>query len=132
MSKPLLPSDDPTSLGCILVAMSAVTSEQLAEAVEQQQRSSIEHLLGKLLVADGHCSNEDLELALEAQRAMRSKDKKRQAMAVADIAKHRKRGMNGARQRIIARSAAIVKKATGQDYPAITTEMLAKSNGESP
>jgi hypothetical protein len=131
MSRKPPAADDPTSLGCILVAMSAVTPDQLAEAVEQQERSSIEHLLGKLLVADGHCTNDQLEIALAAQEAMRSKDKRKQAMAVAEIAKHRKRGTNGARLRIIERSASIVKKATGQDHPAITPEMLAKSNSDS-
>lgn len=130
--KPPIPSDDPTSLGCILIAMSAVTPDQLSEAVEQQRMSSIELLLGKLLVADGHCTGEQLEIALAAQEAMRSKDKRKQAMAVAEIATHRKRLANGARLRIIERSASIVKKATGQDHPAITAEMLAKSSGEAP
>jgi hypothetical protein len=131
VSKPL-PSDDPTSLGCILVAMSAVTPDQLAEAVDQQKRASIEHLLGKLLVADGHCTPEQLEIALAAQDAMRSKDRTKQAIAVAEIARHRKKKTNGARLRILERSASIVKKATGQDHPAITAEMLVKSNGEAP
>ena len=67
---------------------------------------------------------------IAAQEAMRSKNKTKQALAVAEIAKQRKKGTNGARQRVIERSASIIQKATGQDHPAITTEMLAKSNGE--
>lgn len=131
MSKP--PADDPTSIGAILIAMSAITPDQLAAAVEQQERSTLEHLLGKLLVADGHCSNDQLDIALAAQDAMRSKNKTKQALAVAEIAKQRKKGTNGARRRIIERSAAIVKKATGQNHQAITPEMMAaksSNNGD--
>jgi len=129
--KRLPPADDPTSLGAILVAMSAVTPEQLELAVEQQERATLEHLLGKLLVADGHCTHEQLEIALAAQEAMRSRDKKRQALAVAEIAKFRKRGTNGACKRLVERSVVIVKKATGPAHPVITAEMLAKTNTES-
>jgi len=128
MRKP--PAEDPTSIGAILIAMSAITPDQLAEAVEQQERSSLEHLLGKLLVADGHCTPDQLDIALAAQEAMRSKNKARQAIAVAEIAKQRKQKTNGARQRIIERSASIVKKATGQAHPAITPEMVAKSSND--
>jgi hypothetical protein len=131
MTKRPQAADDPTSIGAILIAMSAITPEQLVEAVEQQERSTLEHLLGKLLVADGHCTSEQLDIALAAQEAMRSKDKKRQALAVAEIATVRKRGTNGARQRLIERSASIVRKATGQGHPAVAPEMLAKSNNES-
>ena len=130
MSRKLPPSADPTSIGCILVAMSVVTPEQLSDAVAQQERASLEHLLGKLLVADGHCTSEQLKIALEAQEDMRSRDTRKQAMAVAEIAKHRKRGTNGARSRIIERSASIVRKATGSGHPAVTAELLAKSTGE--
>lgn len=129
MTRRLPPPDDPTSLGAILVAMSAITPEQLVEAVEQQKRSTMEHLLGKILVADGKCTNDQLDLALSVQEAMRCRDKKRQALAVAEIAKCRKKGTNGARQRLIERSAAIIKK--GKAHPVITSDMLAKTNSES-
>ena len=131
MSQRMRPAEDPTSIGCILVAMSAITPEQLQQVVEQQEQSSLEFLLGKLMVADGYCTREQLEIALAAQDAMRSRDKKKQALAITEIAMHRKRGTNGAQHRIIERSASIVRKATGQDHPAITQELLAKSSGES-
>jgi hypothetical protein len=129
MRKP--PAEDPTSIGAILIAMSAVTPDQLKDAVEQQERATLEHLLGKLLVADGHCTSDQLEIALAAQEAMRSKNKSKQAIAVAEIARYRKKGTNGARQRLIERSASIVKKATGQAHQAITPEMMAaKGNND--
>jgi hypothetical protein len=130
MSRKPHPSDDPTSIGCILIAMLAITPEQLAQAVKEQERSTKELLLGKLLVADGNCTNEQLDLALATQEAMRSKDKRKQAIAIAEIARRRKRGTNGAQRRVLERSALLLKKATGTSHPAITREMLAKSNGE--
>ena len=125
--KPPSHSDDPTSIGAILIAMAAIQPEHLSEAMEQQERSSIDQLLGKLLVADGHCTNEQLEIALAAQEAMRGRDKKQQAIAVAEIARCRKRGTNGARRRMIERSAQLTRKITSQDHPAITTEVVVPS-----
>jgi hypothetical protein len=110
--------------------MSAITPDQLSGAVELQETSTLEHLLGKLLVAEGDCTNEQLEVALAAQEAMRCKSKTKQALAVAEIAKYRKRGNNGAQRRVIERSASLVKKATGSDHPAITPALLAKTNND--
>jgi hypothetical protein len=80
------PKDDQTSLGNILVNMGLVSQDQLAEAVLEQQQTSIEVLMGKLLVADGVISEEQLQRALEIQQGLRSKHKYDRALAMSEVA----------------------------------------------
>jgi len=122
--KPSNQADDPTSLGSILVAMGTISPDSLKAAVEMQERLSTDELLGKLLVAEGGCTQEQVAIALSAQDDMRSRDKSKQALAVASIAQIRKAGTNGARQHLISKAEGVTRKATGQAHPAITPEML--------
>jgi hypothetical protein len=109
--------------------MGAITEDQLVEAIERQENSTLEQLLGAVLVHCGFCSKEDIDTALSAQESMRSGKKVRHAMAVADLAIYRKT-TNGARDRAIASGARFVRSASGSDYQAITPEMLAKGSGD--
>lgn len=118
--------DDATSLGNILVEMGVLTETQLREAIERQENSTLEQLLGSVLVHFGYCSREDVEAALSAQKSMRGGKKVRHALAVADLAIHRKK-VNGARDRAIASGARLVRSASGQEFVAVTPEMLAKT-----
>lgn len=122
--------DDETSLGSILVELEIITEDQLKQALERQERSTIEQMLGMILVHDGVCTKEEIELALSAQKSMRHGNKSLQkAVAVLDLAIHRKKS-NGARDRAVRKAAAFVKSQTGQEYQAVTASMLAKRADE--
>jgi hypothetical protein len=120
---------DDASLGNVLIEMGVITERQLREAVERQENSSLEQLLGAVLVHQGYCSKEDVEAALSAQKSLRSGKRVKAALAVADIAIHRK-ASNGARDRAIISGARFVRSASSPEYVAVTAEMLAKSGGD--
>ncbi len=120
--------DDATSLGNVLIEMGVISEVQLREAVERQENSSLEQLLGAVLVHQGYCSKEDVEAALSAQKSLRSGQRVKHALAVADLAIHRKTS-NGARDRAIISGARFVRSASSPEYVAVTSEMLAKSSG---
>jgi hypothetical protein len=129
------PTHDPTSIGNILLAMGAVTEEQLRATLKEQRRLREDQMLGKLLVASGIVSTSQLERAMETQRVMRSKKKVNAAMAVADvaIARHRRDSIIATRERIQNCSLQIVretKRITGSEHPAVSSAMLAKAHGE--
>jgi hypothetical protein len=127
------PSDDPTSIGAILVSMGAVTTTQVEEVVEEQRRLREDALLGRLLVAKGYCTQKQFDVAMAAQNSMRNGGKERRALTVADIslARARRHSVIATRQRIIEKGAAAIRSITGTEYPAITPAVLAKRfNGE--
>lgn len=78
------PTDDPTSLGHVLIEMGFMTQEDLTRAL--QERNSLEVLIGQLLVAKGIITERQLEKALEVQEGLRNKDKFKRAMAASAIA----------------------------------------------
>lgn len=131
MSEPKIkPGPDDTqsySLGVILSKMMKVADHgSIANAVEEQQRMSDEEVLGQILVARGVIDAEQLEVALEAQRGLRSKNKHDRAMAMARLSQMsggKVIEFAGALQRDAAREK---RHRTGQAHPAITPDMLAK------
>lgn len=123
------PKDDPTSIGAILLKMGAISEAELAAAVDEQENLSIEHLLGKLLVANGVCSIEQVEVAVAAQRDMRSDDEHKQAVAIADIASARKKVVGVHQQRLIHRGEQVARKATTGTFPAVAMKMNVMGGG---
>lgn len=120
------PTEDPTSLGAILLELGLVTQDQLETVVEQQRHMREETLLGVLLVHNGILTQTELDIALSAQRGMRESNRTTQALAVADIAigRHRRKTLHDRRERLVAKGAQIAKSITGENYPAVTSEML--------
>jgi hypothetical protein len=123
------PQDDPSSVGQILVDMGLVTRGQLGRAVEMQERSSIEQLLGKLLVAEGHISNKQLDMALNAQAGLRSKKETDQAKAQAAIASENCSSVVLMSQ-ALRRKSSTIRRATSEGHAAVTPAMLAKTGGD--
>ena len=119
----MIPKDDPTSIGAILLKMGAITEAELKQAVDEQENLSIEHLLGKLLVANGICSSEQVEVAVAAQRDMRSEDEHKQAVAIADIGLARKKVVRTYQQQLIDRGERVAQKATTGTFPAVAMKM---------
>ncbi len=124
------PKDDPTSIGAILVKMGVVTEDELALAIEEQANASIEHLLGKLLVANGVCSMEQVEIALAAQQGMRSDEEHKQAVAIASIAMTRKQMVRVAGRKMISRGEEIAEKSGSGLYPAVAMKMNLVGGGK--
>jgi len=120
------PADDPTSLGQILVDMGLLSEGDLKAVVELQERSTLDQLLGRLAVAEGLISADQLEEALSAQAGLRSKSRPRRALAQAKIVELSAALVKGAATRLRARATAERKSRTGQGYPAVTAAMLAK------
>lgn len=121
--------EDPTSLGNVLLELEIVTREQLDQALEDQQTLRGDDLLGRLLIANGACTEEEITMAMSAQASLRSKKGKREcAMAVADLALERRR-----RKSVIIRRENLIKKGeqvrrslTRTDTPGAIPAMLAK------
>jgi len=120
------PKDDETSIGSILMAMGAVTVEQLKVAVEEQKIASEDVLLGKIMVASGCISPEQLEVALSAQAGLRSKKNVKRAYAQASIAESSGAVVVGIASLVRKQSEITRKSRTGQDYPAVTDDMICK------
>jgi hypothetical protein len=124
MSSKVLPSEDPTSLGAILLAMGALVKEDLQRAVSIQREASSEELLGHILVSRGFCDPDQIRIALHAQSGMRKSTKKDQALAVADLAERLRTRTIAESHRIVERGNRFVRSATGREYPIITDDML--------
>ena len=81
---------DEAFLGTLLLELNIITETQLHEALDRQENTSIEQLLGSILVREGFCSVDDVILALKVQQSIRggdSKDSKRlKALAFIDFA----------------------------------------------
>lgn len=118
------PHDDPTSLGAILLAMGVITSEQLNQAIQEQENSSIEIMLGKLLVANDVISGDQLEMALSAQVGLRSKKREYKARAQASIAEASSAHVIALASSVRAKSEFNRKRTTGEAFPAITDQLL--------
>lgn len=82
----LNPADDPTSLGCLLVTMGAVTSNQLDTAVSVQRDAEPDQLLGMVMVAQSMITPEQLAEAVKMQKELRGRRKDKQAFAQAALA----------------------------------------------
>jgi len=115
---------DTTSLGAILVSMGAISPAQLDEAVEAQERSSLDMLIGNQLVVMQLCDLSQIEDALTKQARMRENGHSK-ALTVADIAVERRKRSDKTMQEVVERSARVVRSVTGRDHPAITSAMLA-------
>lgn len=75
-----------STLGEILIRMKVVTEEQVDEALALQERMSPEEMLGQVLVAQGMIDTDQLQVALDAQKGLRSKNKAKRAMAMSQLA----------------------------------------------
>lgn len=126
------PKDDPTSLGNILLEWEVITPEQLEHALKEQETLRGDDLLGRLLVASGACSEDEVTTAMSAQASMRSAGKHRTAMAVADLALERRRrdSLIVRRGKLEEKSRQVARSITGETHPAITAAMLAKPSGD--
>jgi hypothetical protein len=113
------PKDDPTSIGAILIAMSAVTPQQLEQALEEKDRASIDVLVGKIMVANGFCTIEQLEVALSAQSGLRSKKSSDRAIAAVDLAHRSHDAVVSMASRLRKTSAGAVRRVSGVGHQAV-------------
>jgi hypothetical protein len=120
------PKDDPTSIGSILVSMGVISIGQLNRAMEEQRTASRDVLIGKLLVAAGFISNEQLEVALNAQTGLRSKKPVVRANAQAEIAEQSSAAVVRIAGHLRKQSADTRRSRTGEGHEAVTDEMLCK------
>lgn len=80
-------SDDrDLTIGTILVKLKVVSREDVDETLRLQTTLTEDENLGELLVARGLVERDQLELALAAQRDLRSNDRPTRALAAARIA----------------------------------------------
>lgn len=112
-------NDIATALGTLLVKMGVLSESDLASAIALQETADEDALLGHQLVAHGVCTAEQIDVALKAQAQIRSADRSDAAMGVADIAAYRRHTTHHARRNLVLRAQEVVRKATGQGYPAI-------------
>jgi len=108
-----------STLGEVLVKMGAITKKQLCNAVDEQEKSSLDSRLSNLLVANGTCTKEQIEIAQAARIGLSSGFKHEQAIAISDIASYRKRQVNKRREVAIDKA----NKITGQRYPAVAVKL---------
>jgi hypothetical protein len=114
------------SLGVILAKMMKVADRgDIVAAVEEQSRMTEEEVLGQILVARGVIDSQQLEVALQAQRGLRSKNKHERAMAMAKLSEVSGGKIIEFAEVVRKESAACKRSQTGEAHPAITPEMLA-------
>jgi hypothetical protein len=128
MSSDREPREDQTNLGHILVDWDIITLDQLELALEQQKTLRGDDLLGKLLVANGACSEDEINTAMSAQASMRSVGKCEKAVAIADIAiARRRRHSIFNRREVLAQKARQVERSISSgNHQTVGTAMLAK------
>lgn len=125
-----LEAGNASNLGNILIAMNAITEENLKEVLIKQAtmtRRAFENLLlGKLLVDGGYITNEQLFEAIDRQHQLRSKNKFQQSMAMAEhaIKRHRRGSVVVKREAVIKKGEEAVKRITSKEHKAITPDML--------
>ena len=119
------------SLGVILAKMMKATHlERIQECLEEQKNMTEEEVLGELLVAKGLITRDQLLVALEAQRGLRSKKKHERAMAMSKLAECSGQNVVQLAGRLREESAATRKRATtGSGYPAIRPGVYMKIKG---
>jgi hypothetical protein len=125
------PAEDPTSLGSLLLEWEVITKEQLEAALDEQRTLRGDDLLGRLLVASGACSQDEIEIAMSAQKSMRAKGggKHKRAMACADLAleRHRRDSIIIKRRNVIEQAEKVRTSISGESVPAT---MLAKTTSD--
>jgi hypothetical protein len=122
------PAKNPTSLGSILIEWELITEEQLGRALEEQRILRGDDLLGRLLIASGACTEEEIDAAISAQASMRAAGKCKSAMAVADLAleRRRRKSVIDRRDSLIQKGERIKESITGTGQLAVSASMLAK------
>jgi hypothetical protein len=117
---------DTTMLGRLLVLLGFITEEERLLALESQERSSLLRLFGRVCVEQALITEEQLDAALQIQSRLRSEDVTERALAHAELAHTSATDVVQVANRLQERTARLLQK-TGEDYPAITPEMLEKS-----
>lgn len=113
------------SIGSVLLQMKVLRPRELAAILKIQEKLSPEELLGELLVSRGFVTREQLETALESQRALRSGKPHVRALAVARVAEISGGRVQRLMRRTRAECEAARRRVTGEDHPAVTSQMLA-------
>jgi len=106
-------------LGEILVAYDALTDKQLELVLWEQQQCQCQFRLGDVLRLKCVISSKQLFQALEVQTALRSKNKYKQVLALADMAisKYSRKHAKHARKELRSKADKI-----SSEYPKITTK----------
>ena len=122
---------DPTSLGNILLEWEIVTKEQLQIALVDQETLRGDDLLGRLLVAGGACTEDDIRVAMSAQASMREVGLHQIAMAIADVALGRQRrdSLLTRRENLAQQGKKVQDSITGNHFSVIAA-LAAKSSNE--
>ena len=68
------PSEDPTSIGNVLLSLGWITEDQLAKALEIRDGGE-DRLLGQILLDNRHLTRDQMRQALRQQRKMRGAPK---------------------------------------------------------
>jgi hypothetical protein len=106
--------------------MGLLSEEQVRELLELQDRSSIEVMLGKLMVAEGLITNKQLDIALRAQEGLRREDDKTaRALGQAEVAKVSCATVINVASRVRSRAAETRRRITSTVHPAVGGGMLA-------
>ncbi|MFW9801206.1 MAG: hypothetical protein ACFFFC_01020 [Candidatus Thorarchaeota archaeon] len=88
-----------TNLGTILIRWRVITVDQLNK-IFKENGTLRSVSLGKLLVAKGLCSREELSAAMTAQKSMQSAKSPNSAIAMANVALERRHGSDTIQQLI--------------------------------
>jgi hypothetical protein len=120
--KPILPDEDPTSLGSILHTMGRIPRSAIRLA-EDAKKTHPGHRIGFYLVRLGYLSAEDLYWALAIQDGLRSRSRAKRALAQSSIAKASSDQIKQMARDIRVRSDEVKRRSNQNGYPAITTEI---------
>jgi len=124
------PRDDTEvfSIGTILVKMKAISRKEIQEVLEEQEKMSKDELLGALLVRRGMITEEQLEIALDAQTGLRSRKPHVRAMAAASLASGASEMVHVVATSLREACGDSRKRRTGEGFPAVSAVMLEKKD----
>jgi hypothetical protein len=109
--------------------MGIISQDQLEKALDvQQSAADVEQLLGRILVAVGVCTVDQIEKAMNTQKGLRSKKLNEQALASLTIAEARKKNMRNANLDMIYKGTKALKRVHGLDLtPVFGIEHLTRT-----
>lgn len=115
--------DGRTSLGNVMLLLDLITEDQL-KAVQELVDDDPEMIIGKVLVAQGVITDEELEVAMSAQAGLRSSKRRHRASVEMEIAKVKTSKVAILATKVADQGKALVQKARTGEYPHIAAKLL--------
>ena len=117
------PVEPHTTIGAIMIAMGAITQEQLDHALAEQEVNP-DAALGGMLIGMGHVSPSQVRFALDLQTSLRSNNRSEKASAEQLILKMKTKAYVAHANRVVGGAEMTKEKLETGNHPALKTVPL--------